>query len=75
MLHLKNICFVDTLDNIAGLKVDVQPELGGISVENTRRIKVQNASKISVVIGNPPYNANQQNENDNNKKSHLRSHR
>jgi len=63
----ENICFVDTLDNIAGLKVDVQPELGGISVENTRRIKEQNDRKISVVIGNPPYNANQQNENDNNK--------
>ena len=27
----------------------------------------QNRAKISVVIGNPPYNANQQNENDNNK--------
>ena len=63
----ENICFVDTLDNIAGLKVDVQPELGGISQENTRRIKEQNDRKISVVIGNPPYNANQQNENDNNK--------
>src|SRR6185437_11603213 len=27
----------------------------------------QNGRKISVIIGNPPYNANQQNENDNNK--------
>ncbi len=27
----------------------------------------QNDRKISVIIGNPPYNANQQNENDNNK--------
>ena len=26
-----------------------------------------NRRKISVIIGNPPYNANQQNENDNNK--------
>ena len=25
------------------------------------------AKPISVIIGNPPYNANQQNENDNNK--------
>ena len=27
----------------------------------------QNEKSISVIIGNPPYNANQQNENDNNK--------
>ena len=63
----ENICFVDTLDNIEGLRVEVQAELGGLSVENTRRIKEQNKRKISIVIGNPPYNANQQNENDNNK--------
>ncbi|MBO1054562.1 MAG: DNA methyltransferase, partial [Dolichospermum sp. DET73] len=31
------------------------------------RIKRQNDRTISVIIGNPPYNANQQNENDNNK--------
>ena len=31
------------------------------------RIKRQNTRKISVIIGNPPYNANQANENDNNK--------
>ncbi len=29
-------------------------------------MKRQNKRKISVIIGNPPYNANQQNENDNN---------
>ncbi len=63
----ENICFVDTLDNIEGLNVNVQGQLEGLSVENTRRIKEQNKRKISVVIGNPPYNANQQNENDNNK--------
>ena len=27
----------------------------------------QNDKTISIIIGNPPYNANQQNENDNNK--------
>ncbi len=31
------------------------------------RIKRQNAKRISVIIGNPPYNANQLNENENNK--------
>ena len=54
----ENICFVDTLDNTEGLRVDNQWELGGLSVENTRRIKEQNKRKISVIIGNPPYNAN-----------------
>lgn len=63
----EHLCFVDTLDNIEGLRVDVQGELGALTAENTRRIKEQNQRKISVVIGNPPYNANQQNENDNNK--------
>jgi predicted helicase len=65
-----NLCFVDTLDNVglhtaaigttAGL-------FGSVSEENVARIKRQNSRKISVVIGNPPYNANQANENDNNK--------
>jgi predicted helicase len=65
-----NLCFVDTLDNVGGLGIRAghQHELfGAMSEENVARIKRQNARKISVVIGNPPYNANQQNENDNNK--------
>ncbi len=62
-----SLCFVDTLDNLEGLRVEVQAEFGGLTAENSRRIKAQNKRKISVVIGNPPYNANQQNENDNNK--------
>ena len=39
----------------------------GLSDENVERVKRQNKRKISVIIGNPPYNANQANENDNNK--------
>ncbi len=64
-----NICFVDTLDNTEALSGEnqFQLELGSLSSENVRRIKQQNKRKISVIIGNPPYNANQQNENDNNK--------
>ncbi len=65
-----NLCFVDTLDNVAGLGKfsGYQEEMfGAVSDENVARIKRQNKRKISVVIGNPPYNANQQNENDNNK--------
>ena len=41
--------------------------LGGVSEENWIRVQEQNEKSISVIIGNPPYNANQQNENDNNK--------
>jgi len=41
--------------------------LGALSEENVARIKRQNKRKISVIIGNPPYNANQLNENENNK--------
>ena len=66
-----NLCFVDTLDNTQALKTHVGQQygdlLGGMSMENVARIKRQNTQKISVIIGNPPYNANQQNENDNNK--------
>ncbi len=65
-----NLCFVDTLDNVGlhttakGVNADL---FGSVSEENVARIKRQNSRRISVVIGNPPYNANQANENDNNK--------
>ncbi|WP_281967463.1 type ISP restriction/modification enzyme [Roseovarius nanhaiticus] len=65
-----NLCFVDTLDNIGGLGIKSGHQFdmfAAISDENVERVKRQNKRKISVVIGNPPYNANQQNENDNNK--------
>ncbi|WP_375566598.1 type ISP restriction/modification enzyme [Oceaniradius stylonematis] len=65
-----NLCFVDTLDNVAGLGIRAGHQmdlLGALSDENIERVKRQNRRKISVIIGNPPYNANQQNENDNNK--------
>jgi predicted helicase len=58
-----NLCFVDTLDNVAGLgKFSGHQEemFGSVSEENVARIKRQNKRKISVIIGNPPYNANQQ---------------
>ncbi len=63
-----NICFMDTLDNMAFNFAGNQTNIfGGLSAENALRVKAQNERKISVIIGNPPYNANQQNENDNNK--------
>ena len=75
-LEFPNLCFVDTLDNMdwqqtgsTGGAVTRQSafNLGGLSVDNWMRIQEQNEKPISVIIGNPPYNANQQNENDNNK--------
>jgi predicted helicase len=66
-----NLCFVDTLDNTAALKAQKNQHVGdlfgGVSEENVARIKRQNKKKISIIIGNPPYNANQLNENENNK--------
>ncbi len=63
----KNICFVDTLDNTVATKGGGQTMKLIVSNENSERINTQNKKKISVVIGNPPYNANQQNFNDFNK--------
>jgi len=62
-----NLCFVDTLDNMGFGYAGKQTIMYSISTENLERIKKQNAKKISVIIGNPPYNANQQRENENNK--------
>ncbi|MGF6968112.1 putative helicase [Paraburkholderia sp. WC7.3g] len=68
--EFQNLCFVDTLDNVGlhtaahGTTADL---FGSVSEENVERIKRQNSRKISVIIGNPPYNANQANENHKNK--------
>jgi predicted helicase len=66
-----NLCFVDTLDNLAGLKLDIGKhgktgDLFGISDENKEKIVRQNKQNIAVIIGNPPYNAKQANFNDEN---------
>lgn len=68
--EFEGLCLVDTLDNTAGLGKktgDQIADLFGMGDENVERIKRQNKRKISIIIGNPPYNANQLNENDNNK--------
>jgi len=67
--EFKNLCFVDTLDNLGFgySNKNLEHGLWSVSAENAERIKRQNKRKISVIIGNPPYNANQANENDNNK--------
>lgn len=65
----ENLCFVDTLDNVAALGIYSGHQfdlLGGLADENMERVKRQNRRKISVIIGNPPYNAWQENYNQNN---------
>ncbi len=63
--EFKNICLVDTLDHCTfeGQQFD----LFSMSVQNTARISEQNGRTISVILGNPPYNTNQANDNFNNK--------
>jgi len=65
-----SLCLVDTLDNTHGLRKHaghIDDIFGSVTDENVGRIRRQNGRRISVVIGNPPYNANQLNENENNK--------
>ncbi|MDZ4817434.1 MAG: type ISP restriction/modification enzyme [Planctomycetota bacterium] len=59
----EGLCFVDTLD----LAENRQGELGFMTAKNSERVERQKKSPITVVIGNPPYNVGQANENDNNK--------
>ncbi|MBV5309395.1 type ISP restriction/modification enzyme [Chromatium okenii] len=63
-------CFVNTLENWGfGLAHEGSSGnlFGSLTDENQTRIHNQNQCAIPVILGNPPYNANQKNENDNNK--------
>jgi len=74
-LPFEGICLVDTFQTINGQmsyfadgERHEQHEMDiGFNPENTKRINRQRAAPIRVVIANPPYNAGQINENDNNK--------
>ena len=70
-VEFPNLSFVDTLDNMdwqgaSGGAVQRQAafNLGGLSEENWIRVQEQNEQTISVIVGNPPYNASQSNWND-----------
>ena len=60
-LPFEGIVFADTFE----LFEKAQQEM--ITPKNTERVNKQKATDMFVVIGNPPYNALQENENDNNK--------
>ena len=59
----EGICFVDTFE----LVEDPDDYQSLFAEKNTRRVESQKVTPVFVVIGNPPYNVGQVNENDNNK--------
>ena len=61
-LPFKGIALADTFELLEGQQQHIM-----FTQENTERVERQKASDMFVVIGNPPYNARQVNENDNNK--------
>ncbi len=63
-----HICFVDTFDTVDLMDAPHQTgEFSYFTQENTLRVEEQRETPMFVVIGNPPYNARQTNENDNNR--------
>ena len=61
-LPFEGIALADTFELFGG-----QQQRIVFTEENTERVEKQKASDMFVVIGNPPYNARQANENDNNR--------
>jgi predicted helicase len=59
--EFEGLCFTDTLDLFKGA------QLAMFSEENSERVAREMEAPITVIIGNPPYNMGQKNENDNNK--------
>lgn len=59
----EGICLVDTFE----LAEPKNKEFSFLTQANTARVNKQKNSPIFVIIGNPPYNAHQINENDNSK--------
>jgi predicted helicase len=67
----EGICFADTLELAEDLYKDGADVLKQSKLfmveENTQRVEKEKAANITIVIGNPPYNMGQKNENDNSK--------
>ena len=60
--RFKGICLVDSFETCRRTTVPAVH-----APENTERVKGQKDTDMFVIIGNPPYNVGQINENDNNK--------
>jgi predicted helicase len=59
----EGICLADTFGTAEG----ETGEFGFFNEENSARVQKQKKAPIFVILGNPPYNTNQADENDNNK--------
>jgi len=57
----EGLAFADTLDLTESRQISMFTE------RNTQRVMRQQRAPINIIIGNPPYNVGQNNENDNNK--------
>ena len=57
----EGVCLVDTFELVEDRQLPL------FALANTRRVEDQKKAPMFVVIGNPPYNMGQVNENDNNK--------
>ncbi len=60
----EGICLTDTFDLV---EMKNRDQLLLFTPENTKRVEKQKETPMFVIIGNPPYNVGQVNENDNNK--------
>ena len=63
----EGICLVDTFE----LAESKQAGFAFMNEENSARVAKQRDAEIKVIIGNPPYNVGQDEENDDNKNSHY----
>lgn len=61
--EFQGVCLVDTFETAES----AQHELDVFNEANSERVERQRKAPIKVIIANPPYNAGQINENDNNK--------
>ncbi|HYD20033.1 MAG TPA: type ISP restriction/modification enzyme [Flavipsychrobacter sp.] len=64
--EFEHLCFMDTLDNLGFKRARQNDLFNPFTEENSKRIMRQNSKKMTVVIGNPPYNAKQENYNSQN---------
>ncbi len=67
----EGLCFVDTLATYGQAGKAIQGALR-MTAGNTQRVERELDAQIMVIIGNPPYNVGQENENDNNKNRRYR---
>jgi predicted helicase len=67
-MPFEGICLVDTFETAE----DKQLELALFNEQNYARVERQKKAEIKVILANPPYNAGQINENDNNKNRKYR---